>query len=237
MFQKSSANSYLGGMLAVCLAMLFSACAFGQDIDPRITFLGGASLLSGSRSFVVGTRLFDTQFQNGIKIGVRGTFNLTEHLGVEGTYSFSSNGLRVTEMAPATVQDYGVHLHQFTGNALYFFTAKGRLFRPFVTAGLGVSRYSPTSDAKLAAAQNFLGQSAVLTATSEFNFNFGAGIETKPWEHFGVRLDFRDHVTGIPRFGLPETATSPTAPFFPVQGRAQDFEISTGLTYYFAGAK
>ena len=52
-----------------------------------------------------------------------------------------------------------------------------------------------------------------------------------------MRLDFRDHVTGIPRFGLPEIATSPTAPFFPVQGRAQDFEISTGLTYYFAGAK
>jgi hypothetical protein len=50
-----------------------------------------------------------------------------------------------------------------------------------------------------------------------------------------VRLDFRDHVTGIPRFGLPEIATSPTAPFFPAQGRAQDFEISTGLTYYFTG--
>jgi hypothetical protein len=47
-----------------------------------------------------------------------------------------------------------------------------------------------------------------------------------------VRLYFRDHVTGIARFGLLETATSPTAPFFPVQGRAQDFEISTGLTYY-----
>jgi hypothetical protein len=100
-----------------------------------------------------------------------------------------------------------------------------------------VSRYSPTSDAKLAAAQDFLGQPAVLVSASAFDFNFGAGIEAKPWDHFGVRLDFRDHVTGIPRFGLPETATSPAAPFFPVQGRAQDFEVSTGLTYYFAGAK
>jgi hypothetical protein len=237
MCRKSFANSYSSGILAFCLAVLFSACAFGQDIDPRITFLGGASLLSASRSFVIGPRLFDTQFQNGIKIGVRGTFNVGEHWGAEGTYSFSSNGLRVTAVAPATVQDYGVHLHQFTGNALYFFTAKGRLFRPFVTAGLGVSCYSPTSDAKLAAAQNFLGEPAVLTSASEFNFNFGAGIEAKPWDHFGVRLDFRDHITGIPRFGLPQTATSPAAPFFPVQGRAQDFEITTGFIYYFAGAK
>jgi hypothetical protein len=32
-------------------------------------------------------------------------------------------------------------------------------------------------------------------------------------------------------------ATGPTAPFFPVQGRAQDFEIITGLVYFFAGGK
>jgi opacity protein-like surface antigen len=216
MSQKSCAKTYSVGILALCLAVLFSACAFGQNIDPRITSLGGASLLSASRSFVIGTRLFETQFQNGIKIGVRGTFNVGEHWGAEGTYSFSSNGLQVRGVAPTTVQDYGVHLHQFTGNALYFFTASGKSFRPFVTAGLGVSRYSPTSDAKLAAAQDFLGQPAVLASTSAFDFNFGAGIERKPWDHFGVRLDFRDYVTGIPRFGLPETATGPTAPLFPV---------------------
>jgi hypothetical protein len=51
-----------------------------------------------------------------------------------------------------------------------------------------------------------------------------------------VRLGFRDHATGIPRFGLPQTAISPTAPFSPVQGKAQDVEITTGLTYYFTGA-
>lgn len=237
MSRKSFTKTNRGGILAFSLAVLFSTCACGQEIDPRITFLGGASLLSGSRSFVIGPHLFDTQFQNGIKIGVRGTFNAGQHWGVEGTYSFSDNGLQVTQLAPATVQDYGVHLHQFTANALYLFTGTDKMFRPFVTAGLGVSRYSPTSDAKLAAAQNFLGQPAVLASTSGFDFNFGAGVEVKPWDHFGVRLDFRDHVTGIPRFGLPETATSPSAPFFPVQGRAQDFEISTGLTYYFTAAK
>ena len=46
-----------------------------------------------------------------------------------------------------------------------------------------------------------------------------------------MRLDFRDHVTGIPRSGLPQTAISPTAPFSPVQGKAQDVENTTGLTY------
>jgi hypothetical protein len=143
----------------------------------------------------------------------------------------------VTQTIPASVQNFGVHLHQITGNTLYFFDGPDKALRPFVTAGVGVSRYSPTSDAKLAAAQDFLGQPAVITSTSTFNFNFGAGIESRPWDHLGLRLDFRDHLSAIPRFGLPQSATSPAAPFFPVTGRAQDFEIATGLIYYFTGAK
>jgi hypothetical protein len=136
-------------------------------------------------------------------------------------------------VAPPAVQTFAVHLHQLTGNALYFFTANDKSFRPFVTAGVGLSRFAPTSDAKLAATQNFLGQPAVITSTSSFTFNFGGGIESRPWDHFGLRLDLRDHLSAIPRFGLPEAATSPTAPFFPIHGRAQDFEITTGLIYYF----
>jgi len=85
----------------------------------------------------------------------------------------------------------------------------------------------------MAAAQDLLAQPAVLASTSTFNFNFGAGIESRPWDHFGLRLDLRDHLTGIPWFGLPETAASPGAPFFPIHGRAQDFKITTGLIYYF----
>jgi len=234
---KALSKYYGCGVLLLFLAMLLCRRAAAQDINPRITFLGGASLLSGSRSFVIGPRLFDTQFQNGIKIGVRGTVDLGQHWGAEGTYSFSANGLQVTQTAPASVQDFGVHLHQFTGNALYFFNGRNKSLRPFVLVGLGLSRYSPTSDAKLAAARDFLGQPAVITATSTFDFNFGAGIESRPWDHVGLRLDLRDHVTAIPRFGLPEAATSPTAPFFPIGGRAQDFEIATGLIYYFTGSK
>lgn len=235
MLTKALARNYRCGLLALCVVASLSARAVAQDqgLNPRITFLGGASLLSGSRSFVIGPRLFTTQFQDGIKIGLRGTVNLNEHWGAEGTYSFSSNGLQVTQVAPAAVQNFGIHLHQFTGNALYFFTARDKTFRPFLTAGLGLSTFSPTSGAKMAAAQDFLGQPAVLASTSTFDFNFGAGIESRPWQHFGLRLDVRDHVSGIPRFGLPEVASSPGAPFFPVSGRAQDFEITTGFVYYF----
>jgi hypothetical protein len=226
-------RDYHFAVVIACLVVLTLPCASAQDVNPRITILGGASLLSGSRAFVVGSRVFDTQFQNGVKFGIRGTVNLREHWGAEATYSFGTNNLQVTQVAPPVVQIFDVHLHQFTGNALYFFTARDRSLRPFATAGLGVSRFSPTGDAKLAAAGLFLNQPAVITASSQFNFNFGGGIEWRRWEDFGVRFDFRDHVTGIPRFGLPENATSPGAPFFPIHGRVQDVEVSAGFVYYF----
>src|SRR5579872_4842578 len=106
MLRKALAQNCRCGMLVLCVVTLLAALAAAQDqgVNPRITFLGGASLLSGSRSFVIGPRLFDTQFQNGIKIGVRGTVNLKEHWGAEGTYSFSSNSLQVTQAGPPAVQ-------------------------------------------------------------------------------------------------------------------------------------
>src|ERR1700730_3409723 len=153
MLKKALARNYSCGILVLSLAMLLSTLAAAQDINPRITFLGGASLLSGSRSFVIGPRLFTTQFQNGIKVGVRGTVNLREHWGAEGTYSFSSNSLQVTQTVPAAVRTFGVHLHQFTGNALYFFTAKDKTFRPFLTAGVGLIRFITRTDAQIDAVE------------------------------------------------------------------------------------
>ena len=217
------------------LAVLLASSAFAQGFDPRISFLLGASLPSGSRTFVVGPNVFDTQFQNGAKLGLRGAVNIREHWGVEATYSFSADGLQITQVAPATVQNFGVHIDEFTGNALFFFTGHERLLRPFLTAGLGGSHFSPTDNAKLMATTNFLGQRAVITGSSEFDFNFGAGIEARPWDHFGVRFDLRDHVTGFPSFGLPQNATGANAPFFPVSGRVQDVELTAGFVYHFLG--
>lgn len=223
-------------LVLMCLfAALFASSAFAQGFDPRISFLLGAALPSGSRTFLVGPNVYDTHFQNGAKLGLRGAVNIGEHWGVEATYSFSADGLQVTRVAPGTVQNFGVHLDEFTGNGLFFFTGREKFLRPFLTAGIGGSRFSPTDDAKLMAAANFLGQPAVLTGSSEFDFNFGAGIEARPWSHFGVRFDLRDHVTGFPTFGLPQSATGPNAPYFPVSGRVQDVELTAGFVYHFLG--
>ena len=45
---KALSKYYGCGVLLLFLAMLLCRRAAAQDINPRITFLGGASLLSGS---------------------------------------------------------------------------------------------------------------------------------------------------------------------------------------------
>jgi opacity protein-like surface antigen len=220
-----------------CIVFSAASAAFAQGetgVDPRGSFSIGASLLGGGKSFFIGPSGFNTQFQNGARIAFRGTFNIHEHFGVEGTYGFESDGLQVTQTAPVqSATTFGVHIHQLEANGMYFFDSRGHRFRPFVTAGVGIFRYNPTSDARLAAATRFLDQAVALHGETHPDFIPGAGVEAMITSHIGARFDFRDHITGLPRFGLPQNAQSPNGPHYPISGGVNNLEISVGAEYHF----
>ena len=50
-------------------------------------------------------------------------------------------------------------------------------------------------------------------------------------ETLALRLDVRDHVTGTPRFGLPQDLIS--GAIFPISGSAHSVEIAAGFTLHF----
>jgi len=224
---------YPWGFAVFFLMVLTTPAAVAQDANPRITVFGGGSLLGGSRTFFLGPRAFNTTSEDGGKFGVRGTVDLREHWAVEGSYSFAGNNLQVTQLVPPAVRMFGVHVHQVNGNALYFFNDNNYRLRPFLTGGLGLTRFSPAGDAKLAAAGLFLDQPAIIFAQNHFDVNFGAGVEAKVWGQFGVRFDVRDYVSGIPRYGLPENPVSAGGPSFPVHGVVNNVELSAGFVFYF----
>jgi len=206
----------------------------GQGSDPRASFSVGGSLLGGGKTFFIGSEGFNTQFQNGGRIAFRGTFNIHEHWAVEGTYGFESDCLQVTHTTPVEgVTDFGVHIHQLEANGMYFINSRGHRFRPFATAGIGILRYNPTSSANLAAGTQFLDQPVVLHGETHADFIPGVGVEARIVEHIGARFDFRDHIAGLPRFGLPQTAQSPNGPHYPISGAVSNWELSGGIEYYF----
>jgi hypothetical protein len=219
---------------AVLLAVLSAYPAFAQYSNPRASVFVAGSFPGGNRVFEVDPgEVIETDLRKGAKIGFRIGADLTETWGAEATYSFGSADLRVRETTPTREREFDAHLHQFMVNGLYNFLPSDSVWRPFATVGLGLARYSPKESARDAALQNFLDGPTRISSSTRLSINFGGGVEREITEIIGVRADVRDHIIGIPRFGLPEVPLNPNGVFYPVKGVVHDFEISVGVVFHF----
>ncbi len=231
---KSLTKIFSVAICAFFLVLLVVPNVLAQEHNPRLTIFGGGSFLKGERTFPVGGETLRSNFARGGKFGFRGTWDLDNHWSVEGAYGYGTNNLRFFDLgaAPPTERAFGVRVHQLTANLLYFFHGSEQKLRPFATAGLGYTRFNPTSDAKAAAALTFVDEPASISGSNEIAFNFGVGAEAKAADWLGVRLDLRDHMTRIPRFGVPNVPTVGILDFFPVNGAVHDLETSVGIVIY-----
>ncbi len=245
MLNQSKNNSRLErtfsiGKRAACLMLfVFSVGAlFGQDSNPRLTFESGGSFLKAKRTFIAGGDPFRSEYANGGKATLRGAMDMNRHWSVETSYGYGTNNLRIYELNNLGVsqqRDYGVRIHQFSGNVLAFMNGPDSRVRLFGTAGLGLQHFSPTGAAKTyAATVQFVQEKATLTSNNALGINFGAGIEAKATDQLGLRFDFRDHITGIPHFGVPQVNPGTGADYYPVNGHVQNLELSVGVLYYLA---
>jgi len=209
--------------------------AMAQQVsDLRISVFGGGSVLAANRTFSIDGDLLNTKYETGPRFGFRGTGSLSDRISVEGSYSLGRNNLRVTNVTAIPVMRlFETKTHQFSGNALYYLTGLGENWKPFVTAGLGITRFSPTQEATAFAGVRFLDDSATIQPSNKFGVNFGGGAEYQfGVSSFGLRADFRDHIMGVPRFSLPQAPTGPDGVFYPVSGQANNLEFSAGLVFY-----
>lgn len=219
---------------ALLLFLLAGTAAWGQVENARLTFFGGGSFLKGEKSFTVDGAPKRSNFASGGRIGGRFTVDLGEHWAVEGAYAYGTNNLRIQDVGARTItRSFGTRVHQLTGNASYYFSESSSTIRPFVTAGVGLMRFNPTGKAKNQAAVEFIDAPASIQSNTKFEFNFGAGLEAAASDRFGLRLDLRDHLAGIPRFGIPQAPSAGVADFYPVSGAVNDVEASAGIVIYF----
>ena len=208
--------------------------AFGQILNPRVTISGAGSFLRGERSFVLGGETFNTQFANAGRAKARLTLDLTKHFSIEGVYGFGTSNLRVTEQGGTPTQRaFGIRQHEIQFNILHFFSLGTRRVRPFLTTGVGALRFDPTDQAKaLAAANDFLDAPAQLSSTNQVHFAIGGGIEGRFSRWLGLRLDVKDHISAIPRFGVPQTTSGPGGASYPVDGIVHNIQAEAGIVFY-----
>ena len=222
--------------LAPVLLMAVFAClpneAHAQGI--RVSAMGTGSFLLSEKFFEVAGEPFRANYAPGGKFILGGEYSTNKVLGFEVAYAYGRNNLRVADLNATPVDEtgYGVRIHRLNGNLVLHSPVELLRVRPYVTAGIEFTRYSPTSQAKeLAFTQGFAGQSATLRANIKPGVNYGAGVEWGLLPALALRLDVRDHVTGTPRFGLSQDPSS--GAIFPISGTAHDVEVAAGFTLHF----
>ena len=223
----------------VACALLVAAAVVPNALahpNPRITILFGGSFIAGERAFDLNGDSFVSQFLNGGKFRLRGSLDLSKHWTLEGDYSFGRNDQRITQDIGGVIEqrDFKVTVGQVQLNFVRFFTDNESRIRPFFSFGLGAVRFNPTDEAKLAALSgDFLADPTLLTPSIDISVAVGGGLEARLNRWLGLRFDFKDHMSPIPRYGLEESSSGPGGIFFPVSGILHNVEAAGGIVFYF----
>jgi opacity protein-like surface antigen len=115
----------------------------------------------------------------------------TRHDALEASYSYSPNHFLLQPAGLPAVSAYN-RVDFISFNYVRYLRAKTS-FQPFVTAGLGVNRFSGPSNAT-AASYGYVNADNGW----QFAWNFGGGADLVLQRHFALRLELRDYITGQP---------------------------------------
>jgi len=207
----------------VCIG---SSPARAQGI--RLFAEGTGSFFLNQKFFTAVGEPFRSDYATGGKITFGTEFTNWKIFGVEAAYGYGTNNLRVADLSttPSTTLGYGVKTQRFSGNLVFHSPVAVFSVRPYATGGLEYDRFNPTTQAKSAAfAQGFADQSVTLGASNKIGFNYGGGVEWGFFPKLALRIDFRDHVTGTPTYGLSSGR-------YDVSGASHNPELSAGLVLH-----
>jgi len=190
--------------------LLFFPWVFAQSPAPSLeVFLeGGASFLNGSSGQIAEVcpavacpiegpcycppGALSNAFSKAARAFAGGRYRFTRHDAVEASYSYSPNHFTMQPSGLPAASAYNrVVLVSF--NYVRYLWVKARV-QPFVTAGLGVNRFSGPSNAPAVV-------DGYVSADNgwQFAWNYGGGADIVLERHFALRLELRDYITGQPQ--------------------------------------
>ena len=177
-----------------------------------------------------------SQLQQGAQVGVRLTENIWNYFSIEqaaGVYSYHRLVFRGPTENGFLIPILPIHVFQGSVDAVLHFTPRTSRFRPFVVAGVGAAGYIPNKSARGAAGPlppeaGFQG----FGSRTELETNFGAGLKYQLTPRFGLRMDARGYIGGVPSYGLPDTPINGSASM-PDGMKNYGVQVTGGLTIYF----
>ncbi len=195
------------------------------ELDP----FGGVSLF-GQVNRGLGEKLV-----TGGTVGGRLTWNATQHIGLELSYNFLVNNVRlVTPIAPGLPSyTFGQQTYYPALNVVYNFTPRGSRFQPYLTIGGGGAEFTPTNKAEAYArtpSVDAVFHSASLNDNLQAALNYGGGVKFHLSEHLGLRFDVRGFWSRNPTFSLPSYPTGGI--YIPGKYKINGVQATLGLVVY-----
>jgi len=195
------------------------------ELDP----FGGVSLF-GQINKGLGEKLV-----SGGTAGGRLTWNATRHIGLELSYNFMVNNVRlVTPIAPGLPSyNFGQQIHYPALNVVYNLKPRGSRFQPYLTVGGGAAQFTPTSKAEQYARTpdvDAIFHSANLNDNLQPALNYGGGVKFHLSEHLGLRADVRGFWSRNPTFGLPNYPSGGI--YIPSKNYLNGVQVTLGLVVY-----
>jgi hypothetical protein len=178
------------------------------------------------------------EFVDGGTAGGRVAANFSRWVGLEFSYNFSGNNVRLpTPIAPG-LPTYNFHQqsHEVSLDPVFNLRPRGSRVQPYVTAGFGYFNFIPTKQA-LDFATNPVNvaiyQSGNLRRSDlQVAFNYGGGVKFHVSQYFGLRFDVRGVILPKnPTFGLPNA--SATGIYIPGKNVFDGLQATLGLVFYF----
>ena len=144
--------------------------------------------------------------------GVRGSFDLTRRISLEGTFAFSPAGLEFSPLSAIIIPgitpgitlsplERGKDTFHYHGNILYHWRLP-KSWSPFVTGGWGIVRR--TSESTIGTLIPYLnlypvdvGIPVSSYSRNSFSINFGGGVKKYFSDRYGLRFDFRNYTSSV----------------------------------------
>jgi outer membrane protein OmpA-like peptidoglycan-associated protein len=166
--------------------------------------------------------------------GVRETWNMLGHFGLEGSYMYGQNNLRLTPTPGGPMSS--VHFASHTGIAflggVFYFMGPEHRTRVFVRGGPALLGYYPTQTAQsyARATTNTYLAASNLSSGVEFGGLYGLGVKTFLNKWLALRADFEGTAFPQPHYHLPSTSYGPGAVYIPQGGVGTYYSVSAGFS-------
>lgn len=200
-------------------------------------FAGGSFIGSSTHKTLIegsstqSSRIVGLHYANGSQLGARVTDDEWQHWGTAIEYSFSNQPLTLTNLSDS-IQSLGLGsaIHRFSYDILYYPQDRDHKLRAFAFVGPGVSLFHIKGSSKEFAEA----QGIHLSDPWKFTMNWGGGVKYLLKNQVAASLQFKDSISGIPNYGLPETGRIVSGfyvPGFHPSGLLNNWLISMGFVY------